>query len=256
MEKIVAATREGLQVNCTVSVPDFGQVQRVVLGVHGFGGSTRDPIQENIAEEMGLFGSATVRFDFPCHGENPSNDLTLTSCVSTLLCAAQCAREEFPQVADLCVFATGFGAYVTLLALPQLQELFRQVRLVVQTPSVLMHQTLLSMLNLSRQTFRAMDRYTIPTPRPLEITYDFYRELEDNIVLTTHHNPMLILHGEKDDFIPMEQIQNFHRINEDSKLVIIPGTTHRFQEEGAWDMVLDLTRDWFAFQQVLLSDWN
>ena len=52
----------------------------------------------------------------------------------------------------------------------------------------------------------------------------------------------------------MDYIQNFRRINEQSKLVIIPGTSHRFLEEGAWDMVLDLTRDWFSFEQVLLAD--
>ena len=67
---------------------------------------------------------------------------------------------------------------------------------------------------------------------------------------------MLILHGEQDDFIRMDHIQQFHQINEESKLVIIPGASHQFKESGAWDMVLDLTRDWFEFQQVLLSDWS
>jgi aspartate/methionine/tyrosine aminotransferase len=85
-----------------------------------------------------------------------------------------------------------------------------------------------------------------------DITYSFYQELRANMALTTYPIPMLILHGEEDAFIPMEDIQNFHRINEDSELVIIPGTSHRFLEEGAWDMVLDLTRDWFEFEQVLL----
>ena len=68
--------------------------------------------------------------------------------------------------------------------------------------------------------------------------------------------PMLILQGEKDSYINMEDIQNFRRINDQARLVIIPGASHRFQEEGAWDMVLDLTRDWFEFEQVLLSDWE
>ena len=51
-------------------------------------------------------------------------------------------------------------------------------------------------------------------------------------------------------------IQQFHRINERSKLVTIPGASHRFLEPGAWDMVLDLTRDWFEFEQVLVADWE
>jgi len=65
---------------------------------------------------------------------------------------------------------------------------------------------------------------------------------------------MLILQGELDDFIRMDDIRQFRRINEQSRLVIIPGASHRFLEEGAWDMVLDLTRDWFEFEQVLLTD--
>lgn len=68
--------------------------------------------------------------------------------------------------------------------------------------------------------------------------------------------PILILHGAFDDYIPMEYVQHLRRLNEDSKLVIIPGASHHFQEEGALDMVLDLTRDWFEFQQVLVADWE
>ena len=78
----------------------------------------------------------------------------------------------------------------------------------------------------------------------------------ENVALTTHPIPMLILHGEFDDYIPREYIQHLRRLNEDAKLVIIPGASHRFLEEGAWDMVLDLTRDWFEFEQVLVTDWE
>lgn len=256
MERIVSVSQGDTPVNCIITVPEGIPVRRVVLGVHGFAGSARDDIQENIAEEMGLFGSATVRFDFPAHGQSPVDVLSLEPCIDTLYAAACCAKEQFPEVEDLCIFATGFGAYVTLLALQDLKELPGRLRLVIQTPSVLMHETLLSMLQMSSQTFRAMDRITLPTPRPLEVTYSFYKETYQNLVLMNHNTPMLILHGEADDFIPMEHIQHFHRVNEASKLVIIPGATHRFQEEGAWDMVLDLTRDWFEFEQVLLSDWS
>ena len=92
--------------------------------------------------------------------------------------------------------------------------------------------------------------------RRLDVTFDFYQELENNMVMMTYPLPMLILHGEEDSVIRHEDIENFVRINDQSKLVIIPGASHRFQEPGAWDMVLDLTRDWFEFEQVLLSDWS
>lgn len=252
MELNFTLSKGDMQIPCKLSEPDDGEIRRVVLGVHGIGGCAGDQIQAGIAEEMEMFYSATLRFDFPAHGENPSNDLTLHGCMDTLLAVAGYARERYPQVEDLCIFATGFGAYVTLVSLERLLELPGKVKLVVQTPSVLMHSTLLAMKKISRPTLQAMGSTTFNSRRPIVATYQFYEELLENLAMDSYPIPMLILHGEEDAYIRMEDIQHFHRINELSQLVIIPGTSHRFLEEGAWDMVLDLTRDWFEFEQVLL----
>ena len=258
METNFLLSQGGLEIPCKLSEPEDGEIRRIVLGVHGFGGSANDEIQVGIAEEMELFYAATLRFDFPAHGESPmdSDSFTLENCVDSLYAVARYARERYPQVEDLCIFATGFGAYVTLTALQDLLEMPGRVKLVVQTPSVRMDETLLAMKGINRETLWAMDRITFRAPRPFDVTYRFYEELRDNVVLTSYPIPILILHGEDDAYIRMTDIQHFHRINERSKLVIIPGTSHRFLEDGAWDMVLDLTRDWFEFEQVLLSEWD
>ena len=258
MERDIILERGGLQTTVKVSEPDFGVPTRLVLGVHGLGGSTDDAIQTGIAEEMALFSAVSVRFDFPGHGNSPMTDkaFTVSNCVKTVLEVAAWAKESYPQLEDLCIFATGFGAYITLLSMDALRVLPGKLKLVVQTPSVRMHETLLSMIRMSKETFRLMDRYVFPTERPFAIDYDFYRELEDNIALNAYDIPMLILHGEEDNYIRLSDIRQFRRINEEAKLVFIPGASHRFQEDGAWDMVLDLTRDWFAFEQVLVCDWE
>ena len=258
MEKTVMLSRGNLEIFCKQTEPDFGDIRRVVLSVHGLGGNTEDAIQTSIAEEMEFFNSATIRFDFPVHGQSPMTDeyFTLENCKLSLLAAAEYATEQYPEVEGLCIFATGFGAYMTLICLEELLELTRDIRLVVQTPSVLMHETLLSMKNISRPTFQAMGELTFTRRRPLTVKYSFYEDLVEHMAMAAHPIPMLILHGEFDDYVPMEHIQNLRRLNEDAKLVIIPGASHRFQEEGAWDMVLDLTRDWFEFQQVLVTDWE
>lgn len=257
MEKEFMLTKGELDIPVKVTESDF-EVRRVVLGVHGIGGSARDDIQTSIAEEMEFFSSVVYRFDFPAHGESPLDDrfLSLENCRKTLMAVAEHAKESYPEVEDLCIFATGFGAYVTLSCLEDLLELPGKLRLVVQTPSVRMDETLLAIKKLTKATLRAMGRVRFNADRPFDITYEFYKELENNLVLVTYPIPMLILHGESDSVIRMEDIQSFARINEQSKLVIIPGATHRFLEPGAWDMVLDLTRDWFEFEQVLLSDWS
>lgn len=257
MEKSFLLEEGELKIPIKITAPENGAPRRVVLGVHGLGGSTEDMIQQSIAEEMGFFSAAMVRFDMPCHGASPmtGEDFRLCNCVGALLAAARLAKETFPDTQGLCIFATGFGAYVTLTALEELMELEEDIRLVVQTPSVVMHQTLLNMLRLNRETLRSMGTHILPAPRPLTITYDLYEELRQNVVLGPQPVPMLILHGEYDRYISMDHIQNFRRVNDGAKLVIIPGASHRFLEEGAWDMVLDLTRDWFEFEQVLVTDW-
>ena len=258
MDNTFLLSQDNLEIFTKLSEPGFGEIRRIVLGVHGLGGSTNDEIQMGIADEMAMFGSVTLRFDFPAHGSSPMpcEELTLANCVKSLLTVARYAREQYPDVEDMCIFATGFGAYVTLVALEDLLALPGKIKLVVQTPSVLMHETLLAMIHITEPTLRAMGKVTNPKARPRDISYSFYEEMSENIVLDTHPIPMLILHGEEDSVIKQEHIRHFRRINPDSKLVIIPGTSHRFLEDGAWDMVLDLTRDWFEFEQVLCCDWE
>ena len=258
MEREFMLTQPPLSVPCRVSEPDYGEVRRIVLGVHGLGGSAADVIQTSIAEEMEFFSAVTFRFDFPAHGKSPleSDGFTLKNCRDSLLAVARYAREQYPDTQDLCIFATGFGAYVTLLCLEELTQMPGKVKLVIQTPALRMHETLLAMARVSQQTLRAMDSLVFNIPRPLTVSYSFYKELQENIALGSYPIPILILHGEKDAYIRSEDIRNFSRINELSKLVIIPGASHRFLEEGAWDMVLDLTRDWFEFEQVLCCDWE
>ena len=242
------------QTPCIVREPVYGAPQRIVVGVHGIGGSMRDPIQESIAEEMEMFGAVSLRFDLPAHGENDEEILTLRGCVDTLLDVAEFALERYPDVEDLCIFATDFGAYVTLTAMSDLIELDCRVRLVIQTPSLHMDQSVLTMANVSPVTLEAMEMALVNTPRPLGIFNSFYEELRDNDILAAYPIPFLILHGEHDDFVPMADIQNLRNLNDRARLVVIPGAGHQFQEPGAWDMALDLTRDWFSFEQVLLAD--
>ena len=254
MEQQVLITVAERQTPCILREPDYGAPQRIVLGVHGIGGSKNDPIQQSIAEEMEMFGCASLRFDLPAHGDNDEEILTLHGCVDTLLDVAEFALSRYPGVEDLCIFATGFGAYVTLTAMADLIELDCRVRLVIQTPSLHMEQTVLEMTHVSPVTLEAMEMAFLNAPRPLGIFNSFYEELRDNDVLAAYPIPFLILHGEHDDLVPMADIQNLRNLNDRARLVVIPGAGHQFQEPGAWDMVLDLTRDWFSFEQVILAD--
>ena len=137
MEKEIMLKAGELTIPVKVNESDFG-VQRVVLTVHGLGGSSTDEIQASIADEMEFFGSAVYRFDFPAHGESPleSEFFTLKNCREILMAVASHARESHPDVEDLCIFATGFGAYVTLTCLEDLMDLPGKIKLVLQNEGI------------------------------------------------------------------------------------------------------------------------
>ena len=257
MERYFTLSDGPLRIPCKIYEPDFGAPRRCILGVHGFGTGKDTHVMSALSEEMSIFGAAMICFDFPAHGESPleSDALTLNNCIDTLLYTAQWAHNRYPDL-DFCVFASGFGAYVTLVALEQLEERVGKVKLVLQTPNLRMSDTLLGMVRMSADQLKEVNCVTLPAARKFDVTYDFYEQVNNNTALTAYDSPMLLLHGERDEYLPIEDMLNFRRINDDCKLVVIPDADHQFQTPGAWDMVVDLTRDWFEFEQVLLCDWS
>ena len=258
MERRFILKDNGLRIPCVLDEPEYCTVRRCVIGVHGFCGSKDSKILEDIAEEMGLFGAATLRFDFPAHGDSPVTDweFSLRRCQDTLTTVVGWAKRAYPYV-DMCLFATGFGAFVTLVSLDDLQEITDNLKLVLQTPDLNMADTLLNMTRMTEEAFHKAGRVVIGATlkRAVEVPYSFYEELQAQMVYYNYHMPMLLLHGELDDVTPLSHLDPFRRFNPASRLVVIPGADHQFRGYGHWDMVVDLTRDWFECEQVLLCDW-
>ena len=256
MERRFVLRENGLQIPCVLEEPEYCTVRRCIIGVHGICGSKDSKILENIAEEMGLFGAATVRFDFPAHGTS-NEELSLERCQDTLRAVVRWAKKAFPYV-DMGLFATGFGAFVTLVTLDDLRMIHENLKLVLQTPNLSMDRSLLSMAKITEGKFRDQGHVVIGATmqRALDVPYSFYEELQGHMVYYNHEMPMLLLHGELDDVVPLSHLEPFRRFNDRSKLVVIPGADHQFLGAGQWDRVVDLTRDWFECEQVLLCDWE
>ncbi len=257
MERTFTIPQGEFDLPMKVYEPDFGSVTRCVVAVHGLCGHKDSHVLQSISEEMGIFGAATVRFDLPCHGESPmtERELSLDNCHAAILTAARWAQENYPDVPK-CVFATGFGAFLTTHCLDALRIILGDVRLVMQTPDFRMSQSLLALNGLTESALRKMGRVIMGRPgdRKIEVTYGLYEELRSAMTYAEYDMPMLLIHGEYDEAVPLEDVARFHRINEQAKLVVIPGADHQFRGAGQWDMVVDLTRDWFEFEQVTLCD--
>lgn len=178
MERYFSLSQASLRIPCRIYEPDFGAPNRCILGVHGFGADKDTEILAALSEEMSIFGASMVCFDFPAHGESPlqSDALTLENCIETLLYTAQWAHNRYPDL-DFCIFASGFGAYVTLIAIDQLEELVGKVKLVLQTPNLRMSETLLNMVQMSEEELMEAGSVTLKAEREFDISYAFYKQV-------------------------------------------------------------------------------
>lgn len=259
MERKFTIPQGEFELPMKVTEPDFGTVKRCILGVHGIAGHKESAVLESISEEMGFFGASTVCFDLPCHGESPmtERELSLDNCHAAILTAARWAQETYPD-APKCIFATGFGAFLTVQCLDALRIILGDLRLVLQSPDFRMAHSLLALKGMTEEQLLRQGRVMVgrPADRKFELTYGFYEELKNALAYADFDMPMLLIQGELDEAIPLEDVTRFHRLNDRAKLVIIPGADHQFRGEGQWDMVVDLTRDWFEFEQVTLCDWE
>ena len=258
MERRFTLKEKDLQIPCVLQEPEYCDVRRCIIGVHSFCGSKDSRILVDIADEMGLFGAATLRFDFPAHGDSPVTDwgFSLAKCVDSLLAVVRWAKKAYPYV-DMGIFAPGFGAFVTLVALEELREIDENLKLVLQNPDLSMDLTLLTMAKMTEEEFHKAGRVVIGRSIgwAVEVPYSFYEELRSHMLYYNHDMPMLLLHGEKDNLNPLSYLEPFRRFNPKSKLVVVPGADGQLRSAGQWDMVVDLTRDWFQCEQVLLCDW-
>ena len=86
------------------------------------------------------------------------------------------------------IFATGFGAFVTLVALDDLREIQENLKLVLQTPDLNMANTLLSMTQMTEAAFHKAGRVVVGdlTKRAVEVPYSFYEELQSQMVYYNH----------------------------------------------------------------------
>lgn len=258
MERTLMLPCGELQVPCKIYEPGCGGITRVIIGVHGFAGDKDSSVLAAIGEEMGFYQTATVTFDFPGHGDSPmpARTLNLRNCYRSLMTAVELARQQYPEAKEFCIFATSFGAYVTLLAMDELTQQLGHIKLALRAPAVRMAETFLTMVRLSEEQFLKKGRVICGYHRKMEVSYSFYEELTTHNAMAGYDMPMMILQGDRDDIVLPHDVEFFRLLNDQAKLVMFPGTDHRFKGEGELDMIVDLARDWFLCEDVLLSEWQ
>lgn len=228
------------EIKCKAFMPE-NEIRHVILGVHGFAGDKESSMLSSLAEAFSKKGVMLICFDFPAHGESPTDTISLKNCKADLCAVADYIREKYPtQVKSL--FATSFGGYVSLLCYEQLGDF----SYVLRAPAVTMPRLLLeNVLKLSAEEFKDQGSIVCGFERKITLPYSFYKELlrEKELINKSFSSPISIIHGNKDDIVPLEDIISFKNAHNTVSLFVIEGADHRFKNPGEIQKVISLTKE-------------
>ena len=231
------------EIRCKLFEPEDSHIKHIIIGVHGFAGDKDSSMLKKLAEHCAPYGMGLLCFDFPAHGSSPVNEelLTVENCKQDLHAVISYAQRRYPHSA-ISIFATSFGGYITLLC----SHSFPAYPLVLRAPAVTMPKLLLeTVLHITGEQFKQMGTVKCGFERPILLPYGFLEELEQQQDLYTKplHQPTLILHGDRDDIVPPEDISRYADLQSSVTLRIIPGADHRFKNGGEMETIISLTKD-------------
>lgn len=240
----------GHSIRCKLYCDKERDVKKVVLFGHGFGGHKDNKAAERLAlRVLSKYKSvAVICFNWPCHGDDVKKKLRLEDCDTYITCLLEDIRERF-GTEDVSVNATSFGAYLFLKYIHDHGNPFRKI--VLRCPAIRMYQTLPRRI-VTEAEHRLLEKgkdVEVGFDRKIRINAQFLADLEAADITAWDYldyaEDILILHGTKDEIVPLE---DSFRFAEDNLIEFVPieNADHRFQDPKTMDKAVQLTTDFLA----------
>ena len=158
-------------------------VKEILIGVHGFAGDKESSALTNVAEALSTNHIGLIALDLPGHGASEVNGdfLTIDNCLNDIKSVIEYAKKEYSG-AKISMFATSFGAYLTLLYITKSGNDFNKV--ILRCPAIKMDQIFVDeIINEDMGTFNDRTFTTVGYERELKVNYAYFKELVENNII-------------------------------------------------------------------------
>jgi dipeptidyl aminopeptidase/acylaminoacyl peptidase len=248
-EKVFFKSSEGIDICGILSGPDPGADVPAVVLCHGFATGKDGRTYLRLEEILNGEGVATLRFDFFGHGESGGRfeDITVSEAADNVLRALNFMHGQGFQRKAL--FGSSFGGLAALLTAGWSRDL---VGLALKSPvSDYLSRLCLNWEGFDPDTWRRRGflKFTDINGGESRLNYAFYREAEKVRAYETAANvriPVLIVHGEADESVPLEQSRRLADLLPNARLEILPSADHRYSREEDFRKMLELVSGFFV----------
>ena len=220
------------------------EIKKIIIAVHGFGGDKDSSVIVALANELNKYNIGLVCFDFPGHGKSEvdGNYFTVENSINDLNEVEKYIQEKYKS--PIGIFATSYGAYITLLNIGKNQKEYSDV--ILRCPAIDMFNIFRkNILNISEDDFKQKGYCELGYERKINIIYKYFEELEKNNVneiVKELNIPIVIIHGTEDNMAPIEDSIEFEtKFKERVILEKVYGADHRFKKEGELEKILNIS---------------
>lgn len=235
MERDFDINKNGYSIKCKIYCESLRDLKSACIYVHGFGGHKDTKAAAYFAEALmsKTKKTAVIVFDLPAHGKDVRKKCTLTDCDTYISYVLDYAFSSL-NVEKVYAYATSFGGYLVMKYIhDHNNNPFAKIAL--RCPAVAMYEIIqkrivtpdnLLLLEKGKDVAAGFDR-------PLLIDSEYISGLKENDIRLWNYldyaDDILIIHGTKDEFIPVEEIKEFAE-NNVIEYKIIEAADHRFQD--------------------------
>lgn len=244
MDKVYFYNKHDEKLSGVIHMPDKTPAPAVIIS-HGFGSSKTN--KEAWARHLCNAGFLVLRFDFSGHGESEGRieETTLTKVAADLNAAidfVKCLRESKNKIG---LTGHSLGGAASLLAADK-ADAVAAIAPPTDFSALYEFRTKRGLINIDEWKKRGhMDLFGI------KVNYSLYADAikhDAKSIAKPIKCPVLLIHGDKDDVVPLHQSEEFlDLLSCEKRLEIMRNEGHNFSAES-YDRMINLTREWFLEQ--------
>jgi dipeptidyl aminopeptidase/acylaminoacyl peptidase len=250
-EKIFFKNSQGNRLCGILSDPTSQKEKPIIILCHGFSTSKEGRTYARLEEILNDKGISTFRFDFFGHGESDGKleEITTLEAVDDIQNAIIYLKESGYNKIGL--VGSSFGGMASIIKAGKTNELYVLALKSPVSDYLGLFHTRVDKEEIKKWKKKGAIDITGVEGESRKIGYAFYEEAEKIKAYEAAQKikiPTLIVHGDKDETVPIEQSKKTASLIENCRLEIIEGGDHRYSKPEHFEKMLDLISDFIIEQ--------
>jgi len=251
-KKVYFKTQKGIKLCGILSNPTSDKKRPIVILCHGFSTSKNSRTYVRLQEILNNHDISTFRFDFFGHGESEGKfeDITISEAVDDVLNAIKFLKEL--GYSKMGLMGGSFGGLASIITASKTNDLF-----VLALKSPLSdyegrEKVIKNKDELENWREKGYRYYISGDGRKLKLNYAFFEDSRNNNGYEAAKQirmPTLIVHGDKDESVPVKQSKKLTSLIENCRLEIIKKADHKYTHPEHFEKIIKLISE-FLIQKL------